>query len=241
MRIAILSDIHGNLTALEAVLADLREQAPDLILNGGDVADGGSSPAEVVDRLRDLGCVGVMGNGDEMLVRPAALEEFAANSAAPPAMWDAVRAMAAATRERLGEDRLAWLAELPSSLLLPELALVHATPRSCWHAAPATASDADLAEIYAPFGRNVIAFGHTHVPMIRKLSNSGITLINTGSVGLPFDGDPRASYLLLTNGEPEIRRVPYDIEVECAVLQSSSLPAASWTGAMLRAAAPRMP
>lgn len=62
MRIAIVSDIHGNLTALEAVLADLRQTSPDLILHGGDLADSGSSPVEIVDRIRDLGWQGVVGN-----------------------------------------------------------------------------------------------------------------------------------------------------------------------------------
>ncbi len=61
MRIAVVSDIHGNLTALEAVLADLQQTSPDLVLHGGDLADGGSSPIEVVDRIRDLGWQGVMG------------------------------------------------------------------------------------------------------------------------------------------------------------------------------------
>jgi len=78
MRIAVVSDIHGNLTAFEAVLADLRETSPDLILHGGDLADAGSSPVEIVDRIRDLGWPGVVGNTDEMLVSPQTLEDLAA-------------------------------------------------------------------------------------------------------------------------------------------------------------------
>ena len=70
MRIAIVSDIHGNRTAFEAVLADLRQTAPDLVLHGGDLADAGSSPVEIVDRIRDLGWQGVIGNTDEMLAMP---------------------------------------------------------------------------------------------------------------------------------------------------------------------------
>jgi 3',5'-cyclic AMP phosphodiesterase CpdA len=107
MRIAVVSDIHGNLTALEAVIADLRLTAPDRVVQGGDLADGGARPVEVVDRVRGLGWPGVVGNGDEMLFQPEALEAFAAESKAPAAMWDAVRANAAATRARLGEERLA--------------------------------------------------------------------------------------------------------------------------------------
>ncbi|PYT16371.1 MAG: metallophosphoesterase, partial [Acidobacteria bacterium] len=86
MRIAIVSDIHGNRTAFEAVLADLRETSPDLILHGGDLADGGASPAEIVDRIRDLGWQGVLGNTDEMHSRPESLDEFASQSTAPPAL-----------------------------------------------------------------------------------------------------------------------------------------------------------
>ncbi len=77
MRIAVVSDIHGNRTAFDAVLADLRETAPDLVFHGGDLADSGASPVEVVDRIRDLGWPTVVGNTDEMLFRPESLTEFA--------------------------------------------------------------------------------------------------------------------------------------------------------------------
>src|SRR5437016_1723790 len=103
MRIAIVSDIHGNRTAFEAVLADLRQASPDLILHGGDIADGGASPVEIVDRIRDLGWQGVIGNTDEMLATPESLEEVASHSTAPPSLWAAIREMAAATRAALGE------------------------------------------------------------------------------------------------------------------------------------------
>jgi predicted phosphodiesterase len=86
MHIVILSDIHGNLAALEAVLADIRQISPDAVFHGGHLADSGSSPVEVLDTIRDLGWPGVMGNTDEMLVRPSSLEEFANASSAPPAI-----------------------------------------------------------------------------------------------------------------------------------------------------------
>ncbi len=80
MRIAIVSDIHGNRTAFEAVLADLRQTSPDLILHGGDLADSGSSPVEIVDRMRYLGWPGVLGHTDELFFRPQSLEEFVQQS-----------------------------------------------------------------------------------------------------------------------------------------------------------------
>jgi predicted phosphodiesterase len=86
VRIAFVSDIHGNRTAFEAVLADLRETSPDLVLHGGDLADSGSSPTEIVDRIRDLGWNGLLGNTDEMHSRPESLEEFASQSSAPPSL-----------------------------------------------------------------------------------------------------------------------------------------------------------
>jgi Icc-related predicted phosphoesterase len=134
MRIAIVSDIHANLTAFEAVLADLRETAPDLVLSGGDLADGGSSPVEIVDRVRDLGWPGVVGNTDEMLFAPESLEEFARGGPHLAALFTVIGEMAAATREALGEERIAWLRRLPRVQLHGPVALVHASPASPWHA-----------------------------------------------------------------------------------------------------------
>ena len=106
-RIAIVSDIHGNWTAFEAVLADLRQTSPDLILHGGDLADGGASPVEIVDQIRDLGWQGVVGNTDEMLFKPASLREFAKQSPKFETLFAVIEEMAVWTREALGEARLA--------------------------------------------------------------------------------------------------------------------------------------
>ena len=80
MRTAIVSDVHGNLRAFEAVLADLRDAAPDLVVQGGDLAYGGTHPAEIIDQVRALGWPGVRGNTDEMLWSPESLREFAAKT-----------------------------------------------------------------------------------------------------------------------------------------------------------------
>jgi predicted phosphodiesterase len=242
MRIAILSDIHGNITALEAVLADIRSQSPDLICHGGDIADAGSSPIEVLDQIRDLGFPGVCGNTDEMLVRPEALESFAAQSKAPPVLWDKIRDIAAATRAALGEERLDWLRTLPPAIERAGLAMVHAQPGDCWRAPAADATDADLEAIYSPLGQPMVVYGHTHVQSIRQFDAPfAKLLINTGSVGLPYDGDPRASYLLLDNEVPTLRRVEYDLEKELQLLATCGLPGAEWTSKMLRASRPTMP
>ncbi|HTF71828.1 MAG TPA: metallophosphoesterase family protein [Edaphobacter sp.] len=206
MRVAIVSDIHGNLTAFEAVLADIRQCSPDLVLHGGDLADSGSSPIEIIDQIRSLGWQGVMGNTDEMLVQPDSLEEFASQSSAPPAIWEAIRQIASATHSWLGEERLAWLQELPRVKTQGAFALVHAAPETCWRAPAIQATDVELETIYGSLRQPIVIFGHTHMPSIRAIAGQPGLLINTGSVGLPYDGDPRASYLILDGSTPSIRR-----------------------------------
>ncbi len=241
MRTAILSDIHGNLTAFEAVLADIQQASPDLVLHGGDLADNGSSPTEIIDHIRTLGWQGVMGNTDEMLVQPESLEDFASQSSAPPTLWEAIRQIASATRSILGETRLAWLRNLPRVHKQDTFALVHATPQSCWRAPSPEATDAELETTYAQLDRPIVVFGHTHRPSIRNMPGPIKLLINTGSVGLPYDGDPRASYLLLEGTTPTIRRVEYDVDKELRALAASKLPGAPWTAKMLRTSSPQMP
>jgi putative phosphoesterase len=241
MRIAVLSDIHGNLTALEAVYADLLQTSPDVVFHGGDLADAGSSPIEVLDYVRDRGWLGVMGNTDQMLIAPLTLEEFADASSAPRAMWDAVRDIARATRQRLGNARLAWLTTLPLVVQHESFALTHASPQSCWKAPSDNASDADLELAYGSLGKSIVVFGHVHRPSVRRLVGQPRTLINAGSVGLSYDGDPRASYLLMDEEAPTIRRVEYDVDRELGALATCGLPGAEWTSRMLRTSAPQMP
>lgn len=238
MRTAIVSDIHGNLTAFEAVLADLRETSPDRILHGGDLADMGANPVEIVDRIRDLGWPGVAGNGEEALSKPETLEEFASHSTAPLSLWSAVREFMSATRDLLGEDRLTWLRNLPRIHLVGDLALVHASPESRWRAPGPEVNEAELHAIYVTLAAPVVVYGHIHRPFIRQTK---ILVANTGSVGLSYDGDPRASYLLLDDSQPTIRRVAYDLDKELLHLSASHLHHANWIARTLRSASPQMP
>jgi putative phosphoesterase len=239
MRIAIVSDIHGNRTAFEAVLADLRQTSPDLILHGGDLADVGSSPAEIVDRIRDLGWQGVGGNGDEALSTPETLEEFASQSSAPPSLWAAVREMVAATRDALGEERLAWLRGLPRTQIHGPIALVHASPETPWRAPNNEASDAELESVYRPLGQPIAIYGHIHRSYIRSVL--GMIVANTGSVSLSYDGDRRAAYLLVDESKPAIRRVEYDVDRELKALLGCGLPHADWVAKILNSGCPQMP
>jgi len=203
MRIAILSDIHGNRTAFEAVLADLQQTSPDLILHGGDLADAGASPVEIVDRIRDLGWKGVVGNTDEMLFRPESLEEFASQSSAPLSLWTAIRQMAAATRALL-----------------------------------------ELESVYRPLNQPIAVYAHIHRPYIRSVPSPQVRqrlVANTGSVSLSYDGNRRASYLLLDGRNPTIRRVDYDVEKELKALSSCGLPHADWIAKSLHTGSFQMP
>jgi|SRR5215472_5964146 len=239
MRIAVISDIHANLTAFKAVLRDLDETAPDLILHGGDLADGGSSPVEVLDRIRDLGWPGVIGNTDEMLAIPATLEAFAQQSTGIQPFLPAIRKMAVATRQRLGPERLAWLGSLPRSRIREPLVLVHAGPDDPWRGPKVDASEDELRSVYSSLGQPIVVYGHIHQAFIRKIGE--LTVANSGSVGMPYDGDPRASYLLLEDGVPTIRRVEYNLDRELRLLSASGLPHADWIARTLKAARPQMP
>ncbi len=240
MRIAIISDIHGNLTALDAVLADLRQQKPDVVLHGGDLPYGGSHPAEVVDCIVHEGWKGVLGNTDEMLwdttARPA-LE------AAAPRLKPLFRALfdvcGPATQKMIGPSRMAWLRALPTDLRFEDLrqdnlVLMHAGPGNLWRAPMDTADDAELEKTYTQLNARTVVYGHIHRPFMRKVG--GMTVCNSGSVGAPYDGDPRASYLLIDDGQPAIRRVEYDIEKEVGRLLASDYPYKEWIAEMRRKA-----
>ena len=239
MRIVIVSDIHGNLTALEAVIDDLRETAPDLVLHGGDLAAGGARPAEIVDRIRSLGWQGVLGNTDEMLYWPTSLTEFASRSPHLKSLFSVIEEQAAFTRASLGVQRIAWLQTLPMIQKAGPIALVHASPESTWISPGAKATDTELESTYDSLASPIAVYAHIHHPYIRGASNR--TIVNTGSVSLSYDGDWRASYLLIDNETPSIRRVVYDLDEEARALAASGLPHPDWVTMTLRCGSFSMP
>jgi putative phosphoesterase len=234
MDLAVVSDIHGNLTALEAVVADLERRGVDHVMHGGDLALMGAQGAQVVDRVRELGWPGIVGNTDELLWRPELHESLLAGAPKlAPLLSLLFNEYAPATRERLGDERMMWLRELPAEHHGDELALVHASPGDLWRAPGADADDESLELTYGRYDAALAVYGHIHLPYVRRIG--GLTVANSGSVGAPFDGDPRASYLRVRDGEPELVRVEYDIEREAAVLLSSGYPDAERIAAMRRA------
>ena len=200
---ALLYDIHGNLPALDAVLADLG-QADEFVL-GGDYATAGAWPRETVERLRELpNATWIRGNADRWLVdrhdAPAVMEEIAARCA-----------------EWLGEELVQELAGLPESTTIDETLYCHASPQSDMESFLPEPSDLDAELLLGVEARRVV-FGHTHVAFLRE-GPGGIELINPGSVGMPWDGDRRASYAVLDRDRVEHRRVEYDWEAAAAAVR----------------------
>ena len=227
MRIAIISDVHGNLTALDAMLADLRQQRPDVIFHGGDIPYGGCNPCEVIDCIRQEGWQGVLGNTDEMLwnTEPRAVLEASAPKL-KPLFRVLFEECAPATRKMIGESRLEWLRRLPTELRQGNMVLLHASPGNLWRAPMDTADDAELESTYKNLNASIVVYCHIHRPFFCQVG--AMTVCNSGSVGSPYDGDPRSSYLLIDDGKPVIRRVEYDVEKEAGRLLASDYPLKEW-------------
>lgn len=174
-----------------------------------------------------------------MLVDPESLNRFAAQSPQMQPLVPIIEEMAAFTRAALGENRLAWLRALPRAHRTETIAVVHASPATAWRSPMPESSDASFESVYAELSAPTVVYGHTHRSFIRRVKE--MTVINTGSVSLSYDGDPRAAYLLMDDATPAIRRVEYDVEREVGALEQSSLPHAAWIVKTLKAASPRMP
>jgi putative phosphoesterase len=220
MRVAVLSDIHGNLVGLDACLADLLAQGgADQIVAAGDLCIDGPRPKKVLQRLEEVGAQCVRGNTDRYLAAPGE-QKFAAAESAQMA-W---------TRKQLGEKWLTWLRELPFSLRFgaegSQLLVVHANPSNDEEHLWPDADDELLQRLIADERANVIAFGHLHLPYVRMWR--GKVLVNVASAGLPKDGDPRAGYALFTERdggwEVKHRRVPFDVKKVATQLTDCGIP-----------------
>lgn len=233
MRIAVVSDIHGNLRAFEAVVRDLKEIAPDVVMHGGDLAANGAHPAEIIDRIRDLGWPGVCGNTDEMLWVPERLAQMAVQYPKLAAIFRSFEEMVPAARAAIGAERIHWLQTLPYWHSVEGMTVIHASPDDLWRAPLEKASDTDLESIYGTLGSPLVVYGHIHRPYVRDLP--GMRVANSGSVSLSYDGDPRASYLVVDGKHITLRRVDYDRESEADDLLHSEVPHAEWLSRILLA------
>jgi diadenosine tetraphosphatase ApaH/serine/threonine PP2A family protein phosphatase len=214
--VAVLYDIHGNLPALEAVIADAHRA--DRFFLGGDYALFGPYPAETVARLHELGdgATWIRGNVDRWCADP---------SSAPTD--DVLRAAISDCRSALGTPVVEELGSLPEQLESDGIRWCHASPLSDLRSfMPEAGEDDD--ELLAGATERRVMFGHTHLAF-RRVVDDGVELINPGSVGFPFDGDDRAAYALLhDDGSIEHRRVGYDVSSAIDGLSERFGQAASW-------------
>lgn len=210
MRIAALSDIHGNLPALEAVLVDVAREGVDEIVVAGDTAHG-PWPAEVVDLLAERGARCVRGNADREVIERS-------DRYGPLARWSA---------DRLGERRLEAAREWPLALdlTIPGLGAVlvcHSTPESEDPVYTRITPDAELAGLLGAVDAQVVVCGHTHMQYDRTLA-SGLRVVNPGSVGMPYEG-ARGAYWALLGPDVEFRRTEYDVEATVAAVELLQAP-----------------
>jgi predicted phosphodiesterase len=231
MRIAVISDIHSNLRALDAVLATIG--TVDAIWHLGDVVGYGPELEGVIERLGEIGAIGVKGNHDDAAVGGPTIEYFNADA----------RLAIEWTATRLDPPAFRYLAELPERLV-PEgsdFTLVHGSPRDpIWEylASPQAAIE-NLTEFETPY----CLCGHTHIPLVfreraGRIQTFGVdhhsglhldgrrAILNPGSVGQPRDGDPRASYMTLDTaaGLAVWERVAYDIDATQVAMLAAGLP-----------------
>ena len=199
--IACLYDVHGNLPALKAVLADLGEA--DRYILGGDYALMGGWPAETVARLRELEpATWIRGNADRWLAEPP----------------EQLRAAVDDARARLGDEVADELAALPATAEDGDLLVCHGSPVSDVRSfLPEPAEDEP--ELLDGVTASRLMFGHTHLQFRRAAGD--VELINPGSVGVPLDGDHRAAYAVIhDDGRLEFRRVAYDHQASAAKVRS---------------------
>ncbi len=236
MRYALISDVHANLPALDAVLADIEVRGVDSIHHLGDLVGYAPWPNEVVARILEHGITGVAGNYDSTTAtgyahcgcryEDARQEELSHRSYA----WT-LQAVTAETRRRLASLPFRMdLRPLGGHTAGPRLLLVHGNPvlnTVYWTEDRPDRFSLAMAERAGARVGDMLAFGHTHVPWQRTIE--GIHFVNTGSVGRPKDGDPRAGYTLVTFGgaDPTIEhvRVSYDLEEAAHAIVASGLPA----------------
>lgn len=216
--VAILPDIHGNVPALTAVLAEEAQDPADLLLIPGDIA-AGPLPNETIALLRahEDRLLAISGNGDRELVTPTAGAQL------PPDLVTWIE-------ETLTNESRAWLAALPATVEFPvvgfgQVHCCHATPRSDEEMTLVDSSYARWREVLAPLadGITTIVLGHTHMPFVRLIDRR--TIVNPGSVGMPY-GASGAHWARMIDGRIELRRTPYDVEAAASELRARS----TWPG-----------
>lgn len=238
MRIGIIADVHGNLVALETVLAEMEREPVDRLVCLGDVAALGPQPGEVIARLREAGCPSVLGNTDAWLLREP-----------PRTTGPAGEAMSGISRwcaDRLPGEDLDYLRACPPTMRVglggsTEMLCFHGSPRSHDEVVSATTPDDVLSDMLSGHRASVFAGGHTHVQLFRR--HGCARVINPGSVGLPGVGPGTpdlpvnrgvrwAEYAVLEADSGrlnvELRRVPVDLDRTLEAARASGMPHLDW-------------
>jgi predicted phosphodiesterase len=207
VRVAALYDVHGNLPALEAVLAEAEAARADAIVLGGDLV-AGAYPHETLARIRSLDAISIRGNSDE-LAEPW------------PEEWDAERRWLAGL---LDEDERAWLDALPFSWSADETLYVHANPRDTWGRVDAQTPEAEAAALLEGVEARRVVSGHVHLQFEREVA--GRRWVGAGSVGLPYEAEPGAYWALVEPGRVSFRRTEYDAAGVAEAIRASGHPLA---------------
>jgi predicted phosphodiesterase len=232
-RIAILSDIHGNRVALDAVLDDLATRAVTGIVCLGDVAATGPQPRAAVERLQSLSCPVVMGNADAWLLDPSDAPDGDATTRT-------IEAIDRWCMAQLGPDLLAWVATFQPTVTMQaspatDLLCFHGSPRANTDIIRATTPADELDTLLGSTTATYLAGGHTYERLLRRHGTR--TLLNPGSVGLPSD-QPWAEYAILCadadSSAVEFHRVRFDLDRLLAVARTSGMPHLDWREGMWR-------
>ena len=240
MKIAVVSDVHGNALAIEAVRRALKAIKPDAVIVAGDHAFNGPDPAAAIDAIRELEAAGalvVQGNTD------IAVADFDYTAAFPwlaDSLPDAFRIAAEWAHEAIGPERLDWLRRLPTErrLRVDETLVLgcHASPGSQTAGFDQALDATVILERVSRTDARIVACGHTHLPEVRDLGWKMI--VNAGSAGYVFDGDPTASWALITiDGDEvsaEIRRTEFDTLAVSNALSARGLPGDVYRAATVR-------
>ena len=223
MRIAIFSDIHGNLQALDAVLTDIAAQKPDAIYCLGDLVGYGASPNEVTARIRQEGFPTIMGNYDDGVGFDRDDCGCAYREESEQLLGDRSLAW---TKAQVTAENKAFLKSLEKDIRFDadakRILLVHGSPRKMNEYLFEDRALSSFERLAATSDADVIVFGHTHKPYVKEVG--GVLFVNDGSVGKPKDGDWRACYVILENGAATFRRVEYDVRTAAAAIRATELP-----------------
>lgn len=212
MRVAVVADVHGNLPALRAVLADVEDEQVDALVVAGDVV-GGAYPRETLELLagRPERVVWIRGNAEREAVAAWDREPTADDEAGRAAAWSA------------GALDQAWrdeLASWPISATLDGVRYCHGSPRRDDEVLTRVTPEAILKDALSEVSERVVVGGHTHQQVIRHVPGAP-TYVNAGSVGMPYEGQPAAFWLLIDDGKPQLRETDYDIRGAAAELRAS--------------------